>query len=136
MQTLTLTQPWATLVVTGAKRVETRGWTTRYRGPLAIHAGKGWSTEDRAFAAYLRTLGLLDVDPLELPRGAVLGEVVLLDVRPTEAVRASLDVRERLLGDYGVGRFAWFLEGPVAYAEPIPARGALGLWSWRRPDGD
>jgi hypothetical protein len=41
MKALTLTQPWASLIAVGAKRIETRGWPTNYRGPLAIHAGKG-----------------------------------------------------------------------------------------------
>ena len=40
MKALTITQPWATLIAIGAKRFETRGWSTPYRGPLAIHAGK------------------------------------------------------------------------------------------------
>ncbi len=40
MKALTLTQPWATLIAIGAKRIETRSWWTSYRGPLAIHAGK------------------------------------------------------------------------------------------------
>lgn len=42
---LSLTQPWATLatlVVSGAKRVETRSWKTPYRGWLGIHAAKGF----------------------------------------------------------------------------------------------
>lgn len=39
MKALTLHQPWATLVAIGAKTVETRGWATKHRGPLAIHAG-------------------------------------------------------------------------------------------------
>ena len=34
VKALTLTQPWATLVAIGAKRIETRSWSTRYRGPL------------------------------------------------------------------------------------------------------
>lgn len=41
MKGLSLTQPWATLVAIGAKRIETRIWATSYRGPLAIHAAKG-----------------------------------------------------------------------------------------------
>lgn len=44
MKAITLTQPWATLVAIGAKRIETRSWSTNYRGPLAIHAGKGLGT--------------------------------------------------------------------------------------------
>lgn len=38
MKALTLRQPWASLVAVGAKRIETRSWLTKYRGPLAIHA--------------------------------------------------------------------------------------------------
>jgi hypothetical protein len=35
---LTLWQPWASLVALGVKSIETRSWSTQYRGPLAIHA--------------------------------------------------------------------------------------------------
>lgn len=44
MKALTLTQPWATLVAIGAKKIETRSWYTSYRGPLAIHAAAGLDT--------------------------------------------------------------------------------------------
>lgn len=37
---LTLHQPWASLIALGVKTIETRSWSTKYRGPLAIHAGK------------------------------------------------------------------------------------------------
>lgn len=40
MKALTVHQPWATLIAIGAKRLETRSWSTSYRGPLAIHAAK------------------------------------------------------------------------------------------------
>ena len=39
MKALTLRQPWASLVALGVKTIETRSWSTEYRGPLAIHAG-------------------------------------------------------------------------------------------------
>lgn len=39
MKVLTLHQPWASLVALGVKTIETRSWSTSYRGPLAIHAG-------------------------------------------------------------------------------------------------
>ena len=38
MKSLSLWQPWASLVALGIKTVETRSWATSYRGPLAIHA--------------------------------------------------------------------------------------------------
>ena len=40
MKVLSLWQPWATLMAIGAKKIETRHWYTRYRGPLVIHAAK------------------------------------------------------------------------------------------------
>jgi activating signal cointegrator 1 len=45
VKAITLTQPWASLVAIGAKRIETRSWSTKYRGPLAIHAAKKFPQE-------------------------------------------------------------------------------------------
>ena len=39
MKAITIHQPWASLVAIGSKGFETRGWATKYRGSLAIHAG-------------------------------------------------------------------------------------------------
>ncbi len=38
MKCLSLRQPWATLLLLGEKRHETRPWRTEYRGPLVIRA--------------------------------------------------------------------------------------------------
>lgn len=40
MRLLSLWQPWASFMAWGFKSIETRGWTTPYRGPVAIHAAK------------------------------------------------------------------------------------------------
>ena len=40
MKALSLWQPWASLVALRVKTIETRSWSTSYRGPLAIHAAK------------------------------------------------------------------------------------------------
>lgn len=47
MKCLTLTEPWATLISIGAKRIETRSWATYHRGLLAIHSAKGFPKEAR-----------------------------------------------------------------------------------------
>lgn len=139
MKAITLTQPWATLVAIGAKRFETRSWSTPYRGELAIHAAKGMPTWAIEFAKYdprcvnaLREAGVGSVG--ELPRGVVIATAHLVRVLPTSALRGGFD-RERLeqelaFGDFTPGRFMWLLEGVVALPEPVPARGALGLWEW------
>jgi hypothetical protein len=79
MKALTLTQPWASLVAIGAKRIETRSWSTKYRGPIAIHAAKDMPRSARLFA-YRDPAGqvlneggiLLGGDCKELPRGAIV----------------------------------------------------------------
>jgi hypothetical protein len=124
MKAITLTQPWATLIALGAKCIETRSWRTFYRGPLAIHAGKKlpfWVFRD-VLEAHGEFHGFL-----ELPLGAIVATCTLVD-----CVRITLDnvppAPECVFGDYTAGRWAWHLSEVKALAEPVPARGRLGLW--------
>src|SRR5579864_5186030 len=149
MKAITLTQPWATLVAEGVKRIETRSWSTSYRGPIAIHAAKGWTASDRAFTLELVRRGLLrdHTDFLAYPpRGSVVAVANLVDVFRTEhcddaapswwyrpaaiPTRLFIPPREREVGDFAPGRFAWLLADVEALEQPRPARGALGLWEW------
>ena len=130
MKALSLTQPWATLVASGRKKVETRSWNTRYRGPLYIHAAKGFPPVAREFASVEHTLGRL---PGRIPGGALIAVVELVEILRTEEIAPSLSALERLYGDYSVGRYAWRLENVRELPEPIPYRGALGLFEVRLP---
>lgn len=40
MKIITLWQPWASLIALNLKQYETRSWSTKYRGKIAIHAAK------------------------------------------------------------------------------------------------
>lgn len=136
MRCITLTQPWATLIAVGAKRFETRSWRTDYRGPLAIHAAKGLSgMSNSEFARiiaqgeFLRALhsagyGLIS----DLPFGAIIAVVELVDCVPTEQVQVS--DRERGFGDFSPNRYAWKLENVRPLARPISTPGRLGLWEF------
>lgn len=127
MKALTLTQPWASLVALGHKRFETRSWSTNYRGELAIHAAKGSPMSAQARIDATRLIQrLLPAGPL--PRGAVLCVVKLNGVFNARSV--IVDDTEYRLGDFSLGRFAWALELVEVFDQPIPARGALGLWEW------
>lgn len=137
MRALSLWQPWAWLVATGRKRFETRAWGTRYRGPLVIHASAHWDTD---LARLCATDGAL-VDVLraarthaaELPRGAFVGVVEL-----TACYRCgpgcltngpALSPFEAKLGLYRRGRYAFALDTPRSFTEPIRGRGMPGLFS-------
>ncbi len=131
MKTLSLQQPWAMLVVLGAKRYETRSWQTSYRGPLAIHASSRLLPDALAlcaaepFRSLFRQAGY--PDGRGLPTGAVVGVVDLLDCRRVEEVR-DLDAVERAVGDFRPGRWAWRLARPRRLLFPVPYRGRLGVF--------
>jgi hypothetical protein len=139
MKALTLTQPWATLVAIGAKRIETRSWSTKYRGPLAIHAAKGFPKAARQFtlepACYevVRVGGKI-LNGAAYPLGCIVAICHLVDcLEVGEVGQFQLTTQELSLGNYTRGRFAWLLEAVRPLAEPIPAKGALSLWEWERP---
>jgi hypothetical protein len=132
IRAITLWQPWATLVALGLKQYETRSWSTRYRGWLAIHAAKR-DPDVNVFAAALqdmRTRGWYSWE--NIPRGAVVAVVRLVACHSTEGLIAS--PREQLYGNWAPGRWAWELRDVVCLeAHPIPTRGSQGLWSWQEP---
>lgn len=144
---LSLLQPWATLWVTGAKRVETRSWGTSYRGRVAVHASKRFDQDtmrlcrEEPFVTALCSAGVQKFR--NIPTGAVLGWVNVIDCLPmTERATVSgvafelegerrhelLTENEEAFGNYQPGRFAWITgQTRVVLPEPIPMRGALGL---------
>jgi len=140
MRALTLTQPWATLIAIGAKKVETRSWPTAYRGPLAIHAAKGFPGWAKAYIYDDRFVHVLQAAGFthwkQLPLGMVLCTCRLVGTFRTERgaqatlLADPLSEQERAFGDYTPGRWAWNLADVQPFASPIPATGALGLWEW------
>ncbi len=152
MRCLTLTQPYASLIAVGAKTIETRSWSTRYRGPLAIHAAasygsggsRGFSARCQrepfksALAAHLQIFE--SYNPYAAPRGAIVAVCNLIACKPTGdsflhggwAIGLDewvLTDQERAFGDYSPGRWAWLLADVRVLPEPIPCKGALGLWN-------
>lgn len=174
MKVLTLTQPWATLIAIGAKGIETRSWSTNYRGPLAIHAAAGLGPVGGRRGLYEQCMRepfytVLDrfgySTGLDLPLGAIVAVCELHSVVGTDLLAESKGARditmadqtitdgrgnffnrhyvkedrgmkwpltdqERAFGDYTPGRFAWLLANVRMLPEPVPARGALGLWDY------
>jgi hypothetical protein len=141
VKAVTLTQPWASLVAFGEKRLETRTWSTPYRGPVAIHAARGfpgWAqylcVDEPSFKRALARHGV--GGPAELPIGQVVALARLADVVRTDAPALAdlMTDQERAFGDFGIGRYAWVLQD-VRPVTPFACRGQLGLWELELPDG-
>ncbi len=156
MKAITLTQPWATLVAIGAKRLETRSWQPRHLGPIGVHAAKGFPIQaqsrcydDLFYRVLFGTSVMADIQAgvdhrsrvASLPRGAVIAIARLEWAEPTSSAYMPelLDrlggPHERELGDYGPDRWAWYLADVRPLPKPVPAKGALHLWEWTPPDG-
>ena len=137
MRALTLTQPWATLVAIGAKRIETRSWRTNHKGLLAIHAARSLPKNWRQFQSEpfqrfleprcgLNGFGSPHID--RLPRGMVVAVVELVGVYPIEEWTPSFGEDEWFFGDYSPGRYAWVMRAVRELPVPVPAKGKQGLW--------
>ena len=143
MKAYTVYQPYAYATVAGLKHYETRPRRTSIRGRVAVHAGKKWFNADGlsemlnreiAYGKIIETeyeRGFDNVkQAIELAYGAVIGTVEIVDCVPVEEIMHTLTERERVLGDYSPGRFAWVLQNPVMFDKPVPARGKQGWWNW------
>lgn len=137
MKAISLHQPWAQAVVFDEKSIETRSWSTSYRGPLAIHA-----TKRQPSAAEIAELGLglvawngspetTAARRRSLPLGAIVGVVDLYDVCPVEEVRDLVTLAELRWGDYSDGRYAWMLYNARILPRPIPLKGQRRCWGVR-----
>lgn len=136
MKALTILQPWAHLIATDQKEIETRSWKTNYRGALAIHAGaRGWDARP----------GMLNyvtpVDDKQMVFGAVIAIVNLegcILIRGYESEFRidgthriwKLNDLELTYGDFTPGRYAWLLRYVQKLDNPIPVKGRLGLWNF------
>lgn len=156
MKAITLTQPWATLVAIGAKRIETRSWSTSYRGPIAIHAAAGLGPVGGRRGLYelcMREPFYTALDHfgygtgLDLPLGAIVAVARIGACLSTNLVYPqdtyydssqgiapmrwppNEDSQEYAFGDYSPGRYGFVLLDVHMLSEPIPCRGALSLWT-------
>ena len=151
MKALTIWQPWASLIMVGAKPFEFRGWDfqQRERGlvgqRIVIHAGarpvkpaevidllkRLGSDDDMTGLVVDKARALLDrVNAAHkcklLPLAAGLGTVVL--GRPRNAgLIFGANVAD---SDRGAFNFAWPLSDIKPFDAPIPVRGAQGFWNW------
>lgn len=123
MKALTLWQPWASAIALGYKHHETRGWKTKYRGIIAIHAAKRPIPSNSPANAYFTKAAIAD-----FPLGKIVAIAEIVDCLPVEDV-LSVSISDRLFGDWSEGRFAWQLENIRALKEPVPYKGMQGLWT-------
>jgi hypothetical protein len=103
MRALSVKSPWAELIASGAKTIETRRWTTKYRGPVLIVCSLSPKTEMSGLAVC--TARIVDCKPM--------------------TKNDELDACCEVYPDAN----SWFLEDIVEIAKPFPVKGQLGLFN-------
>lgn len=125
MKCLSVSQPFAELIILGKKTIELRKWNTNYRGELLIHAPLKIRKED--------------VKRLKIGKkfvtGAIVGKVEIYDVKKYDSQKqvksdqkfhfASKNFHDRTYG--------FLLKNAKAFRVPIPYKGQLGVFEVRFP---
>jgi hypothetical protein len=102
----------------GEKTIEVRGWSTRYRGELWLHA---------ATHKNIQLLHRFNLAPHDLAFGALVGLCDLYDcIEFNDNTWASWRFRHLNEGPLQERRYAWVLRNPTRII-PKPFKGRLGL---------
>lgn len=100
MKAISVKQPWANMIASGEKSIETRTWKTSPRGPLLIVSSK---------------------TPAIAPAGQAVAIVVLIECRPMSV----LDEPDACCPEYD-GAFSWVFE-IIRRIDPFPVVGQPGF---------
>lgn len=123
MKALSVRQPWASLIASGAKTVEIRSTLTRHRGPLLICVSKSTHVSEHGRAAAER----FGLDLANLPRGVAICTVNLVDARePMEwdESRSCCPIAD--------DEVCWLLSDVMPIV-PFPVSGKLGIFEAEPP---
>lgn len=135
---ISLKQPWANLIAAGKKTIETRKWSTKYRGDLVICSSQNPKIEP--YGKALCIVELYDIKPMEakdekkacmkLPRAkarVIFSQGFVGSGIPTKQnlLRSGIKVYPKAK--------AWFLRNLRPIDPPIPVKGSLGIFDLKLP---
>jgi len=141
MKALSTRQPFAALIASGQKRLETRTWSTDYRGPLLICTGtQGHSLFD-FYDMKSQILGLQNnsaKDRYFLDKALICAygcALCVVDLVGIQTFKCGKAMEDDACCDWYPGAFAWELENvrlvepvKISVVEPVKISGKLRLF--------
>lgn len=109
MKAISLKQPWANMIVEGKKTIETRKWSTIYRGDLVICSSRKPAIKPSGYA--LCVVELYNVEPM----------------RKEHEKEAGIKLYQ--------GAYSWFLRNLRLIDSIFPVKGQLGIFDLEIPRG-
>ena len=130
MKTISIQEPYASLILNGYKKIETRSWKTNYRGDILIHASLS-----KNFIKTITDKEVLNlIKDMPLNYGKIICKAKLVDcIEMTDDYieKIKLNKQEYSLGIYKTKRYAWVLDNVKPIKDPIEIKGKLGLWDYK-----
>ena len=125
MKCLSVSQPFADLIILGKKTTELRKWNTNYRGELLIHAPLKIRKED---------VKRLKINK-KFVTGAIVGKVEIYDVKKYDSQKqVKLDQKFHFASkNFHDRTFGFLLKNAKSFRIPIPYKGQLGLFDVKLP---
>ena len=125
MKCLSISQPFADLIISGEKNIELRNWNTNFRGEFLIHAPIKIRAKD---------CKRLKINK-KLITGAIVGKATLYDVKKyNSAKEIKIDQKFHYASkDFYNKKFGFVLKNAKSFRIPIPWKGQLGFFEVKLP---
>ena len=120
MKCLSVSQPFANLIIQGKKTIELRKWNTNFRGEFFVHAPLKIRTKD------CKRLKINE----KLVTGAIIGKVELIDVKKYNSKKEIISDKKFHFADkeFQNNIYGFLLKNPKFFRVPIPCKGKLGFF--------
>ena len=121
MKCLSVSQPFAALIVQGKKTIELRRWNTNFRGEFLVHAPLKVRADD---------CKRLKISPKKLVRGAIIGKAEIYDVKNYKTIsELKADSKKHLASKkFLSSKYGFCLKNAKAFRIPIECKGQLGFF--------
>lgn len=121
MKCLSVSQPFASLIIHGKKTIELRRWNTSFRGEFLIHSPKKIRIKD---------CERLGINPKNLVKGAIIGKAEIYDVKKynskSELFKDSK--KHHASKSFQNNKYGFLIKNAKAFRIPIPVKGKLGFF--------
>ena len=120
MKCLSISQPFADLVISGKKSIELRNWNTNFRGEFLVHAPLKIRFEDSK---------RLKINK-KFVTGAIIGKAQLYNVKRYDSIKEIRAERKFHWASkkYQKKTYGFMLKNAKPFRVPIPWKGQLGLF--------
>ncbi len=120
MKCLSISQPFADLIISGKKTIELRKWNTNFRGEFLIHAPIKIRVED---------CKRLKINK-KLVTGAIIGKAEIYEVKNYNSIKEiKVDQKIHLVSKkFHYRVYGFMLKNAKSFRIPIPYKGQLGFF--------